>query len=77
MSFLKEEALKVRNATVEIFTSTAELFCQADMTRGRLIKTLFTHWNDLYMSQHVSVKNDSKLNSSYLNLTAFSIVFYQ
>jgi len=31
----------------------------------------------LYMSQHFSVKNDSKLNSFYLNLTVFSIVSYQ
>ena len=81
MSFLKEEAFKVRNAAVEIFTLAAEFFFQADMAIRRLIKTFsirfFTHLIDLYMSQHFSVKNDSKLNSSYLNLTVFSIVFYQ
>ena len=80
MYFLKEEAFKVRNAAVEIFTLAAEFF-QADTAIGRLIKTfsirLFTYLIDLYMSQHFSVKNDSKLNSSYLNLTVFSIVFYQ
>lgn len=71
----------LRNAAVEIFTLAAEFFFQADMAIRRLIKTFsirfFTHLIDLYMSQHFSVKNDSKLNSSYLNLTVFSIVFYQ
>jgi len=82
MYFLKEEAFKVRNAAVEIFTLAAEFFFfQADTAIGRLIKTFsirfFTYSIDLYMSQHFSVKNDSKLNSSYLNITVFSIVFYQ
>ena len=49
----------------------------ADMSRGKACIKTFSRLIDLYMSQHFSVKNDSKLNSYYLNLTVFSIVVYQ
>ena len=81
MYFLKEEAFKVRNAAVEIFTLAAEFIFSGRHGHRKayqnLFHSLFTHLIDFYMSQHFSVKNDSKLNSSYLNLTVFSIVFYQ